>query len=184
MLRRVISCSPGSLQLAVTHVGQFLKCISSGNKTLNLFGWKQLVVSQIQMPTRVLSANLLDECWIDFFFYFLFLGKLWGWRRENCWFCFCKSFVSSLTRGRREGWAECPVALLQAGAGRAEDASFLVLLVPWEPVPKHRVTAAFRSYARRPSLSTYAFAVGTVLWYNNSLIKEKYIFKKKILNNF
>lgn len=78
MLRRVIIYSPGSLRLAVTHVGQFLKCISSGNKALNLFGWKQLVVSQIQMPTRVLSANLLDECWINFFLFFIFRNTLPG----------------------------------------------------------------------------------------------------------
>lgn len=38
-----------------------------GNKALNLFSWKQLVVSQIQMPTCVLTANLLDERWIDYY---------------------------------------------------------------------------------------------------------------------
>lgn len=65
-LRRVVICSLGSLQLAVTAVGQFPACIPHGNEALNLFGWKQLVVSQIQMPTCVLSAHLLGECWIDF----------------------------------------------------------------------------------------------------------------------
>lgn len=66
MLRRVVICSPGSLQLAVTPVGQFPTCIPHGNEALNLFSWKQLV-SQIQMPICVLSAHLLGECWINFF---------------------------------------------------------------------------------------------------------------------
>lgn len=64
-----ITCSPGSLQLAVTRVGQSPTCIPHGNKALNLFSWKQLVVSQIQMPTPVLTANLLDECWIYYYYY-------------------------------------------------------------------------------------------------------------------
>lgn len=101
MLRRVISCSPGSLQLAVTHVGQFLKCISSGNKALNLFGWKQLVVSQIQMPTRVLSANLLDECWIDFFFLFLIFRKTLGVKEGELLVLFLQEFCLLSDQGQK-----------------------------------------------------------------------------------
>lgn len=116
-LRRAVICSPGSLQLAVTPVGQFPTCIPHGNKALNFFGWKQLVVSQMQMATRVLSARLLGECWIDFFD-----GSGSGFK-ESCvggqvgtgWVCFYKSFVSSVLRAEEKEQQ----ALLQVRGSRS-----------------------------------------------------------------
>lgn len=97
MLRRVVICSLGSLQLAVTPVGQFPTCIPHGNEALNLFGWKQLVISQIQMPTCVLSAHLLGECWIDFLMVLALVlrNPVWEGRWGGVGFVFM-SFVSSL----------------------------------------------------------------------------------------
>lgn len=114
-LRRVVLCSPGSLQLAVTPVGQFPTCIPHGNEALNLFSWKQLVVSQIQMPTCFLSARLLGECWIDFLTVsVLVLRNAVGGQVGRGWVCFCKSFVSSLM-----GAKEKEQALLQVRGSRS-----------------------------------------------------------------
>lgn len=68
------------------------------------------------MPTRVLSAHLLGECWIDFF-----NGSSSGFK-ESCvggqvgrgWVCFYKSFVSSLM-----GAKEKEQTLLQVHGSRS-----------------------------------------------------------------
>lgn len=88
MLRRVIVSFPGPLQLAVTRVGQFPTCIPHGNKALNLFSWKQLVVSQTQMPTCVLTANLLDVRWINYRYYYFRSTLLRAKQREAAGFVF------------------------------------------------------------------------------------------------
>lgn len=169
--------SPGSLQSAVTPVGQFPTWIPRGNEALNLFSWKQLVVSQLQMPTCVLSARLLAECWIDFLTLSVLVlrNPAWEGRWGRVGFVFVRVLFPLWWRQKRRSRHCC--RYMEAGAGRAEDASFWVCLVSWDLMPS---TSGFSALPETPSsLSLCCWSWNNVVVNSNSQIKEMYIFKKR-----
>lgn len=125
-----IMCSPRSLQLAVTRVGQFPTCIPHGNKALNLFSWKQLVVSQIQMPTCVLTANLLDERWISGFIIIIIRNTLPRVKQGGLLVLFCFCSFGWVQKGRTsQAELQC-CRQIRVGAGWAKNAPFWCI---WSP---------------------------------------------------